>query len=375
MTSKRKILNSALFIIILGITTALLGMSFQTFMETYIETDSFFVEILKISGLVLIFFIAYLFHTIIHEAGHLIFGMMTGYSFISFRIGSFTITKEDGKIKLTRYNIPGTGGQCLMMPPDSKDGKYPFVIYNPGGVIMNLFFSIGGILIVNLIEGIIFPLDVLLVISSIAGISVALTNGIPMKIGGISNDADNILSILKDEEARNSFYLQLKVNGLQTQGTRIKDMPFEMFSLKEDADLSSPLNTAVGLMRYDWHLDNMDLEASKECIDSFNPCFSNIIPLYRNEINCEKIFLELVGDCDKEFIDKLYDKTLEKYIKAAKFMISKKRFLMAYEGFYNKDEDKALKYYEDLKQLAGKYPIKGEAEMELMIGDWMKGKL
>ena len=56
-------------------------------------------------------------------------------------------------------------------------------------------------------------------------------------------------------------------------------------------------------------------------------------------------------------------------------MIGKKRLLMAYEGFYNKDKDKALRYYEDLKKLAKQYPIKGEADMEIMVANWIKEKL
>ncbi len=88
-----------------------------------------------------------------------------------------------------------------------------------------------------------------------------------------------------------------------------------------------------------------------------------------------RIFLELTNNCDKTFIDNLYDKNLKKYIKAAKFMIGKKRLLMAYEGFYNKDKIKALKYYEETKQLAKSYPVKGEADMELMLVDWIKENL
>ena len=34
--------------------------------------------------------------------------------------------------------------------------------------------------------------------------------------------------------------------------------------------------------------------------------------------------LEIIRDCDKEFIDNLYDKKLKKYVKEAKFMLSKK---------------------------------------------------
>jgi hypothetical protein len=331
-----------------------------------------FVEMFKFIGLLFIFIIGSLIHIVIHEAGHLIFGLMTGYSFVSFRVGSFTLIKEYGKLKHKKFNIPGTVGQCLMMPPALKDGKYPFAIYNFGGVIMNLIVSVAGILVLIFVQEVVFPLDVILVLFVAGGILTALTNGIPMKMGGVPNDAYNVLSMMKDEEARSCFYIQLRVNGLQSLGTRIKDMPFEMFKLKENSDLCNPLNTNVRLMEYNWHLDNMDLKSAKQCIDSFIPYFYKLIPLFKYEINCERMFLELVGNCDRIFIDDLYDKNLKKYIKAAKFMINKKRLLMAYEGFYNKDNNKALEYYQDTKQLAKNYSVKGAADMELMIIEQIK---
>ncbi|MGH4122820.1 MAG: site-2 protease family protein [Clostridium sp.] len=322
-----------------------------------------------------IFIVGCLIHIVIHESGHLVFGLMTGYSFVSFRIGSFTLIKEDKKLKRKKFNIPGTGGQCLMMPPALKEGKYPFVIYNLGGVIMNLIVAIAGILVAVFVQGVAFPMNVILILVSSGGIIIALTNGIPMKFSGVPNDAHNVLSMLKDQEARSSFYVQLRVNGLQSLGTRIKDMPLEMFKLKENSDLCNPLNTAVRLIEYNWHLDNMDFDSAKQCIDSFIPYLDKLVALFRNEINCERMFLELASTCDKPFIDDLYDKNLKKYIKAAKFMIGKKRLLMAYEGFYNEDKNKALEYYEDTKRLAKKYPVKGEADMELMIVEWIKGNL
>ncbi|MDR7857400.1 MAG: hypothetical protein RIN63_12490 [Tissierella sp.] len=344
-------------------------------MSTHIKHDSLFIELIRIYGLLLIFFIGFLFHIIIHEAGHLIFGLITGYSFVSFRIGSFTVVKEDGKLKAKKFNIPGTAGQCLMMPPDLIDGKFPFVIYNFGGVIINFIVSTLSILSVIFIKNIIFPFNAILVLTGMAGIIAVLTNGIPLKIGGIVNDAYNVISMLKDEEAKRGFYLQLKVNGLQSKGMRIKDMDFSLFELQPDSDISNPLNTSIRLMEFNWHLDNMDFDNARKCINSFIPHFSKLIPLYRFEINCERIFLELIGECDKSFIDRLYDKQLKKYIKSAKYMISKKRLLMAYEYFYNENSDHALKHYEDLKKLSNSYPIRGEADMELMLGSWIKERI
>ena len=354
---------------IMGIVTLVF---FKDIVDSYIQGNNFFTITINLFSWLLLFIIGYLVQIIIHELGHLIFGLMSGYSFVSFRVGSFTIINHNGKFKHKKFNIPGTGGQCLMMPPELKDEKFPFILYNLGGVIINLLISILAILIGRNVNS---PSNIIWMVFSLSGIFAALTNGIPMKIGGIANDAYNLLSMIKNPETRQGFYIQLRVNGLQSQGMRIKDMPLDTFKTSDNADLSNPLNTSLKLMEFNWYLDNMDFQMGQETLDSLLPYFNKIIPIYRNEINCERVFLELIGNCNKDFIDNLYNINLRKYIKMAKFMINKTRLLMAYEAFYNEDKHKAMEYYEEIHKVANRYPIKGETDMELMLVDWIKERI
>ena len=77
--------------------------------------------------------IAFVLHIIVHEGGHLVGGLLTGYRFVSFRIFSLTLLRRDGRYIVRRFNIPGTGGQCIMLPPEGDAAKVPFVIYNAAG--------------------------------------------------------------------------------------------------------------------------------------------------------------------------------------------------------------------------------------------------
>ena len=51
---------------------------------------------------------------IIHEAGHLFFGLLSGYKFISFKVFNFAIVKdEENRIKFKIIQgTKGTAGQC-----------------------------------------------------------------------------------------------------------------------------------------------------------------------------------------------------------------------------------------------------------------------
>ena len=89
-----------------------------------------------------VLFAAIPFSIVMHELGHLIGGLLTGYRLVSFRIFSFMLVKIDGKWQHRRSSVPGTGGQCLMAPPRIKNGDYPLALYNLGGILFCGFLSL-----------------------------------------------------------------------------------------------------------------------------------------------------------------------------------------------------------------------------------------
>ena len=62
---------------------------------------------LLFAALVVGMYAAFLVETVIHEAGHLVFGLLSGYSFLSFRIGGFAWVKADGKVRFARHRTHG----------------------------------------------------------------------------------------------------------------------------------------------------------------------------------------------------------------------------------------------------------------------------
>ena len=156
-------------------------------------------------------YVAMLIQIVFHEAGHLIFGLMTGYRFSSFRIANLMWVKLDGRIQFRKLHIAGTGGQCLMIPPDLKDGKIPVMLYNFGGAIMNLVTAV-------LCVGLSFLCSTrslgwtILMIFSVIGLAFALINGLPIKMGAVNNDGKNALDLSHSEEATQALWIQMKVN-------------------------------------------------------------------------------------------------------------------------------------------------------------------
>lgn len=330
----------------------------------------------SIALIVIFLYLAVFIQIIVHEVGHLIFGRLSGYKFASFRIGNFMLIYQMGKYKLKRFKLLGTGGQCLMMPPGSDGNDYPYVLYNLGGAIGNLVFSLLCLLLYKLMSKVNY-LSVFLGISIIIGIAFALMNGIPMYLGGISNDGMNALSLGKDREAKHAFWLQLYINGLITNGTRLAHMSEELFRLPDKADLNNPVICAIGVFKCSYLQDKKQFDEAKEMCQFMLENAPGLLEIHKNELRCELLFYEIMGPCRREEIEKLYTKQLKKYIRATSSYVSRKRLMYAYVLLFQGDAVKAQKELEGFEKAARVYPyeieVKCERELIALVDEkWAK---
>ena len=327
--------------------------------------------LLMFAEAMIIMYIASFVQTIIHESGHLIFGLITGYKFISFRIGHFMFIKEKGRLKIKLYNVVGTAGQCLMMPPQWNE-KIPYRLYNLGGCIMNAatalfalaaYFAAGA-------EGF-FALCMAML--AVMGLSMALTNGIPMRVGGISNDGMNAALLGKKENTLRAFWLQLYVNGLIAKGERYRNMPREWFRLPEGEELSDPICCAMGVMLYNFCFDMHEFDEAEQTINYMLNA-PGLLDVEKNELLCELLFLRVLRGAPKEEIDSLLTPKLNKYIKATANYVSRRRLAYAYQLLYLKNYSTAQKCLEVFERTAATYPYSAETENEREIIEIVKQK-
>lgn len=327
--------------------------------------------LLMFAEAMIIMYIASFVQTIIHESGHLIFGLITGYKFVSFRIGHFMFIKEKGRLKIKLYTVVGTAGQCLMMPPQWNE-KIPYRLYNLGGCIMNAatalfalaaYFAAGA-------EGF-FALCMAML--AVMGLSMALTNGIPMRVGGISNDGMNAALLGKKENTLRAFWLQLYVNGLIAKGERYRNMPREWFRLPEGEELSDPICCAMGVMLYNFCFDMHEFDEAEQTINYMLNA-PGLLDVEKNELLCELLFLRVLRGAPKEEIDSLLTPKLDKYIKATASYVSRRRLAYAYQLLYLKNYSTAQKCLEVFERTAATYPYSAETENEREIIEIVKQK-
>lgn len=301
----------------------------------------------------------------VHEAGHLVCGLLTGYKFVSFRIFNLTFIKVDGKLRMKRFSIAGTGGQCLLTPPDLPLEQIPTAWYNAGGVLANILLLL---IALPLLWIDLNPfLSEALIIFCLTDAAITILNGIPMKLGGIGNDGYNLLHLRHNILSKRALILQLRSNALIQGGMRPKDMPDDWFEWKTDVNYKNPLEVSIPLMYASRLMDEMKWEPAYAKFEELYSHKSEIIQLYVNEIACELAFCAMMtGHIDRA--KGLLDVKLRKYIDTyCKVMSSKQRLLCAIALYLENDRDKAFGIYRSIKSSKDKYLLQGEVESDLAI--------
>ena len=348
------------FMMLIG---AICGVVMVSYLDKSPEGTPLYQELLSFAGLFLGMYVALFFHMIVHEAGHLLFGLMTGYKFSSFRIASFMWLKENGKLKLKRLSLAGTGGQCLMIPPDMKDGKIPLVLYNLGGSFINIILGalfLAGYLLFSDVPF----LSPLLLMFAVVGFMTAMMNGIPMRMGTVDNDGYNAFALSKNKEAVEAFWVQLKVSEQSSKGIRLKDMPSEWFAMPTDEAMKNSMVATRCVFTCNRLMDEEKFEEADALMAHLLEIESGIVGLHHDLLTCDRIYVELIGKNRREVIQDMLTKKQMKFMKAMKKFPSVLRTEYALALFFENDTEKAKKIRSEFEKVAKTYPYSQDIESE-----------
>lgn len=349
------------------------GFFMMEYMDQVVSSDrSLGAEILSLAALFVSLYAAMVVHLIIHEAGHLVFGLLTGYKFSSFRIMSFMWIKDGGKIRVKRYSLAGTGGQCLMSPPDLVDGEMPFMLYNLGGSLMNVIASS-----VFLILWVLFRSNpfwkILWLLFTLIGLVLAITNGVPMRMGTVNNDGYNALSLSRNKAAVRSFWIQMKIAEEISKGSRVKEMPKEWFEVPADEDMKNSMVAVVGVFSCNRLMDEQRFEEARERMEHLMSIESGIVDLHRNLMMCDRMYCELISQNRQEMLENMYTKEQKKFMKQMKTFPTVIRTEYVYALLHERDETKAKEIRERFEKCAKTYPYPNDIQSEREMMDIAEG--
>lgn len=302
-------------------------------------------------------------NTAIHEAGHLVFGLLTGYGFCSFRLGSLMILKENGKLRLCKYKLAGTGGQCLMTPPELVDGKMPFALYNLGGCMFNFA--------VTLVCGILWLLmpdsgllSVFFLSMAVMGLILGASNGIPVRMGLVQNDGMNTLALYRRPEAIRAMRAQLLINQGLSAGLRGKDMPAEWFWMPTAEERKDPVSASAGVMYCNRLMDEHRFDEAREAMELMMAPDTEILPLHRRALTCDLIYCELIGQRRWDVVEGMLNKEQKSFMQAMATNITVLRTQYLLALYHENDSVKARAFLARFEKQAAAYPYSGDAEAE-----------
>ena len=357
---KKKIITGFLQILGIMIVGAIIGYSVGKIAgDSLSKVDTPNIILLLIAGVVV-----FILQVIIHEAGHLVFGLLSGYKFISFRVFDFKIIKdENGKLNFRYEKIAGTGGQCLMRASEYIEGKFKYKLYLLGGVIFNIVFSIVSWLILASYYTLLFAL---------IGFTLAFLNLIPMGF----NDGMTFYHASKDETTRFVLYLQLEYVYYQSIG---KNLLIEQPEIVEKINSLEITNTnyltdslefiKLDGLEYFFEFNTLYNEARKLYVER-----DDLLSVYKVELMALLVkLISLVNPEDELLEEIMKDKTLLARLKQKNPQT--KNILATYEYGVNLDDEKALGLIAEARKFKNKAPNLYVQNLEMKYCDYLEEKI
>lgn len=363
----KKWLKNGLGGIVGGGLGGLLGYAAMDYLDRAFAPEGAGEKFLLIAALAVGVSIAVLVQLILHEGGHLIFGLLSGYQFGSFRIGSFMWVREGEKIVLKRLTIAGTGGQCLMTPPDMVEGDIPVVLYNLGGSLMNVLVGLPCLLLALLLRE--RPLwGAVWMLLGAAGLVLAAMNGIPMRMGAVDNDGYNALALKKDPAARRAFWVLMKTQEQIARGKRLREMPEEWFEVPEDEAMRNSMVVQIGVFAANRLMDAHRFEEADALMDHLLTIDSGMIGLHRGLMLCDRMYVELLGQNRPEVLERFRTPEQKQIFRQMKNFPSVLRTRCVLALLEEKDGEKAEEIRARFEKCAKTYPYQSDiqSERELM---------
>lgn len=328
------------------------------------------VDDIKFLPLMLLFLLSMYLQMIVHELGHLIGGLLSGYKFSSFRVGSAMIIKDQGKLAFRRLKLAGTGGQCLMKVPDmDENGNYPFALYNLGGSIINALTGVICIGVYLATE----PgplLGSFLAIFGILGILYAIVNGVPLENGLVANDGYNTKMLKENDKARRAFWIQIKVNEMISDGYTLPEMPEEWFEMPSEEDMQNPMIASLAVFRCNRLLNEMRVNQAYKEMNEILSKENGVLGIYRNLLKVDCIYCEIVTQGRAYVLDEYLDTELKKFVNSMRRFPSVIRMAYTHTILMEENEEKAKVIRDRFEEICMNYPQQSELRVERRLMDY-----
>ena len=356
-------------ILVIPLIAVIEGESITTVAKT-IFTKFSLQDVAQIIWMLIAVMIAFILSVVLHEGGHLVAGLLTGYRFVSFRFLNWTIIRRNGRLQWGNYELAGTGGQCLMAPPDRPVDQIDTRWYNAGGVLANLLIVVISALLLWAFD---LPawLDELLVIMIILGLFIGVGNGIPLKMGGVATDGLNLLQLEKDIPGKQFFCNILEFNALNQEGVPYDEMPEHIFALPQPIDWVNSMHVGAALMAATRMIAVHQWEEAYRLLTEAHEHSDEYMELYRLEVENMMTQVCIAMGRNDEARQHYSDKVAKRIGRHAPTQSDKLLTKMAVALALENDRPKAEAMLHELETGRDKYIHQGDVALSLDLMRWL----
>lgn len=298
---------------------------------------------------------SFFIHLIVHEIGHLIAGILSGYTFMMFRLFNWIWVKEDNRVVRRKQKVAGLLGQCLMLP--HRDQEYPpYKLYHLGGVLTNAFF----ILFAFIGEHIFFEgtVSIGLIGFIFIGLVFVILNLVPMG----SNDGMNLWKSCKSKAQQKVIKHSLWIYAGLVQGKTYTELE-EFIYIDDTKPISEASNAFMKTIEAGSYIMKNQFEEATKILYQLWEKFEDLSESHKIDIVKETLFLLLLTDPDDPAVKTILE---TKEFKAAQKIkqADSKRMNALYEWVINRDITETVKQLEEAKKLITQAPTLTEQKME-----------
>ncbi len=177
---------------------------YAAYVEVLFEVSAFGIAQKVILSIVTLL-IAEIMNSFIHESGHLIGGLGSGYHLLLFRVHMYRVENRRGRVR-GRF-AAGFGCQCVMIPGEKTKTYHGYLM---GGILFNFVVSFAAALATLRMEsrGV---LHYVLFAIAVNGVCNLLSNGIPVFVRKKPyNDMAMVWILQKNRQTEQEYYLYLR---------------------------------------------------------------------------------------------------------------------------------------------------------------------
>lgn len=307
-------------------------------------------------------------HVLLHELGHLIAGLLSGYEFIMFRLFNYLWIKTEEGLSRRKQYIPGVLGQALMVPPEARDRKDPpILLYHMGGLLLN---GLTAIFFILLGRGILNPFTrYFFYLSAAVALFLLLINALPFK----GTDGYNIMRYLKGEEQEDVLTTILYIYRDMVKGFSFQNLQ-DRINLDELNNFEDPNTATFYSLHAAAYLESYHFEKACALYKILWSKMDQLFEGHKAEVSATYLFTLLLTDPSHPDVEIIRQSALYKSYTKIK-QVDNFRISASIAIYLENDYDKAEKFLQQAEKEIQYAPTVSDENLEHLLYQYLKKEL